>query len=285
MLLSRLIAVLMCAVAVGLAACAGQAAPPILGETTSTENLPDVVARVNGQDITRDEYERAVARLSPAGAIAQQVSNQVLDALIEQALIEQAAVELGITVDEADIDTEINALKALTTYWDAWLTYNGYTEADFRSALYSNLLTQRVRDAVLLQSGEVEAIRTVHARHILLASQDEAQAVSDRLANGEMFEALAAELSRDVTTKDVGGDLGFFVRTDLTTPQLADLAFSLEPGETSGPVQTALGWHIVQTLEFGERPLVSGEEAIAQEQRFIDWLMTRRQAATIERLF
>lgn len=285
MLLSRLIAVLMCAVAVGLAACAGQAAPPILGETTSTENLPDVVARVNGQDITRDEYERAVARLSPAGAIAQQVSNQVLDALIEQALIEQAAVELGITVDEADIDTEINALKALTTDWDAWLTDNGYTEADFRSALYSNLLTQRVRDAVLLQSGEVEAIRTVHARHILLASQDEAQAVSDRLANGEMFEALAAELSRDVTTKDVGGDLGFFVRTDLTTPQLADLAFSLEPGETSGPVQTALGWHIVQTLEFGERPLVSGEEAIAQEQRFIDWLMTRRQAAAIERLF
>ncbi|MBC6955905.1 MAG: SurA N-terminal domain-containing protein [Anaerolineae bacterium] len=283
--MSRLIAVLMCAVAVGLAACAGQAAPPILGETTSTENLPDVVARVNGQDITRDEYERAVARLSPAGAIAQQVSNQVLDALIEQALIEQAAVELGITVDEADIDTEINALKALTTDWDAWLTDNGYTEADFRSALYSNLLTQRVRDAVLLQSGEVEAIRTVHARHILLASQDEAQAVSDRLANGEMFEALAAELSRDVTTKDVGGDLGFFVRTDLTTPQLADLAFSLEPGETSGPVQTALGWHIVQTLEFGERPLVSGEEAIAQEQRFIDWLMTRRQAATIERLF
>ncbi|NOG51677.1 MAG: hypothetical protein HND48_21295 [Chloroflexi bacterium] len=75
------------------------------------------------------------------------------------------------------------------------------------------------------------------------------------------------------------------MRTDLTTPQLADLAFSLEPGETSGPVQTALGWHIVQTLEFGERPLVSGEEAIAQEQRFIDWLMTRRQAATIERLF
>ncbi|MCC6567513.1 MAG: SurA N-terminal domain-containing protein [Chloroflexi bacterium] len=283
--MSRLIAVLMCAVAVGLAACAGQAAPPILGETTSTENLPDVVARVNGQDITRDEYERAVARLSPAGAIAQQVSNQVLDALIEQALIEQAAVELGITVDEADIDTEINALKALTTDWDAWLTDNGYTEADFRSALYSNLLTQRVRDAVLLQSGEVEAIRTVHARHILLASQDEAQAVSDRLANGEMFEALAAELSRDVTTKDVGGDLGFFVRTDLTTPQLADLAFSLEPGETSGPVQTALGWHIVQTLEFGERPLVSGEEAIAQEQRFIDWLMARRQAATIERLF
>ncbi|NOG51676.1 MAG: hypothetical protein HND48_21290 [Chloroflexi bacterium] len=198
--MSRLIAVLMCAVAVGLAACAGQAAPPILGETTSTENLPDVVARVNGQDITRDEYERAVARLSPAGAIAQQVSNQVLDALIEQALIEQAAVELGITVDEADIDTEINALKALTTDWDAWLTDNGYTEADFRSALYSNLLTQRVRDAVLLQSGEVEAIRTVHARHILLASQDEAQAVSDRLANGEMFEALAAELSRDVTT-------------------------------------------------------------------------------------
>lgn len=283
--MSRLIAVLLCAAAVALAACAAQAAPPLLGEANTTENLPDVVVRVNGQDITREEYERAVARLSPAGVVAQHVSNQVLDALIEQTLIEQAAAELGVTVDAADIDAEINALKALTTDWDAWLSENGYTEAEFRAALYSNLLTQRVRDAVLLQTGEVEAIRTVHARHILLATQEEAQAVSERLANGETFEALAAELSRDVTTKDVGGDLGFFIRTDLTTPQLADLAFSLEPGETSGPVQTALGWHIVQTLEFGERPLMSGEEAIVQEQRFINWLMERRQAATIERLF
>jgi parvulin-like peptidyl-prolyl isomerase len=109
--------------------------------------------------------------------------------------------------------------------------------------------------------------------------------VRQRLSNGETFEALAAEVSRDVTTRDTGGNLGFFVRDDLTTPQLADLAFGLDAGEMAGPVETALGWHIVQTLEFGERPVASGGEALALEQRFTDWLATRRRSATIEVLF
>jgi len=240
---------------------------------------------VNGSNITRVDYERAVTRLSGAGAVAQTINDQVINTLIEQRIIEQAAVELNVAVSDADVDGEINALKALTGDWNAWLTENGYSEEEFREAIRSNLLTQRVREAVLAQTGDVNTIRTVHARHILVATQAEAEVVAQRLQNGEVFEALAAELSRDVTTKDTGGNLGFFVREDLTTPQLADLAFTLEPGQMAGPIETALGWHIVQTLEFGERPVATGGEAIALEQRFTDWLAARRQSATIEKLF
>ena len=244
-----------------------------------------MVARVNGSDITRADYERAVARLNGASALAQTVSDQVINTLIEQRIIEQAAADLDVAVTAEDVDAEINALKDLTADWNAWLTENGYTEPEFREAIRSNLLTQRVREAVLAQTGDVNTIRTVSARHILVATQAEAESVLQRLNNGETFEALAAEVSRDVTTRDTGGNLGFFTRDDLTTPQLADLAFTLDEGEMAGPVETVLGWHIVQTLEFGEEPVASGSEALALEQRFAQWLTERRQAATIEVLF
>ena len=273
--------------AVILAACApGETAPPQGSTDTAVQqSVPDVVARVNGSDITRADYERAVARLNGASALAQTVSDQVINTLIEQRIIEQAAAELNVAVTTEDVDAEINALKDLTGDWNAWLTENGYTEPEFREAIRSNLLTQRVREAVLAQTGDVNTIRTVHARHILVATQAEADGVMQRLNNGEAFEALAAEVSRDVTTRDTGGNLGFFTRDDLTTPQLADLAFTLGEGQMAGPVQTALGWHIVQTIEFGEEPVASGSEALALEQRFGQWLAERRQSATIEVLF
>lgn len=272
--------------AVFLAACAGgDAVQPGTVITPSAASIPDVVARVNGSDITRAEYERAVVRMSGVQTLTQSVNDQVINTLIEQRIIEQAAAELNVSVGDADVDAEINELKALTSDWNAWLSENGYTEPDFRAAIQSNLMTQRVREAVLAQMGNITTIRTVHARHILVSTEAEAATVLTRLANGEMFEALAAEVSRDVTTRDTGGNLGFFTREDLTTPQLADLAFTLEPGQMAGPVQTALGWHIVQTLEFGEVPVASGSEALAMEQRFTQWLASRRQAATVEVLF
>lgn len=270
-----------------LAACVAGETPPPQGSTDTAvqQTVPDVVARVNGSDITRADYEREVARRNGASALVQAVSDQAINTLIEQRIIEQAAAELNVAVTTEDVDAEINALKDLTIDWNAWLTENGYTEPEFRDAIRSNLLTQRVREAVLAQTGDVNTIRTVHARHILVATQAEAEAVLQRLNNGETFEALAAELSRDVTNRDTGGDLGFFTRDDLTTPQLADLALTLDEGEMAGPVQTALGWHIVQTLEFGEEPVASGSEALALEQYFAQWLAGRRQSATIEILF
>lgn len=286
-MLKRTLSFILIVSAAILAACvAGEPTPPQGSTETAVQpDVPDVVARVNGSDITRADYERAVGRLNGVSALAQTVSDQVINTLIEQRIIEQAAVELNVAVTAEDVDAEINALKDLTADWNAWLTDNGYTEPEFRDAIRSNLLTQRVREAVLAQTGDVTTIRTVSARHILVATREEAEAVMQRLNNGETFESLAAEVSRDVTTRDTGGNLGFFTRDDLTTPQLADLAFTLDAGEMAGPVETVLGWHIVQTLEFAEEPVASGSEALALEQRFAQWLAERRQSAAIEVLF
>jgi peptidyl-prolyl cis-trans isomerase C len=248
-----------------------------------------VVARVNGVEISRAAFEQQRARLLPPGSASDPAFDEaILNSLIEQVLFEQAAAELGVSVTDAQLDDELAAMRAQAEQatpggWVAWLSANGYAEADLREAVRSSLLAARVRDAVLADAGEVETVRAVRARHILLPTFEEAEAAKVRLQNGEPFDQVALALSRDVSTRASGGDLGFFVREDLTTPELADLAFALEPGQMAGPIQTVLGWHLVETLGFEERPVTDDGRAAAQETVFAAWLSARKAAATIER--
>lgn len=275
-----------------LTACGGAPAP----ETTTTAvpsitetPLPSLVAKVNGIEISRETFLRERAwRLSPDVPADPALDESIINALVEQILIEQAAEEYGVTVTDEELNAEMEAMRAQSEQsavggWQTWLDANGYTELQLREAVRDSLMVGRVRTAVLASLGDVETIQAVHARHILLETEADAATVKERLQNGESFEALAAEFSRDISTKDAGGDLGFFVRDDLTTPELAELAFALQPGQMAGPVQTILGWHIVETLGFEDRPLTNESLARAQEQQFAAWLNERKSQATIER--
>lgn len=88
------------------------------------------------------------------------------------------------------------------------------------------------------------------ARHILFAGPGEestakAQAALERLAAGEDFAALAAELSDDGGTKNRGGDLGWVIRGQMVGP-FENALFAMEEGAIEGPVQTQFGAHIIQ---------------------------------------
>jgi parvulin-like peptidyl-prolyl isomerase len=286
-----------------LTACGGETAPPATNPPQPTlppiasESLPTeeagvaLVAAVNGEGITLAEYEREFARSQQLGIAADlnALKQTVLDRLIEQQVIEQAAAQLGVTVTDAEIDADINSMAAQAgspEAWEQWKRDNLYTDEEYREATRSQLITLRVRDAIVAQrtaEGSAEGVRQVHARHILVATEAEAQAVLQRLQNGENFETLAAELSRDITTKDRGGDLGFFIAENLTTPELAEVAFGLEPGEMAGPIATALGYHIIQTIEFATLSTQPEEQARQQEAIFNTWLEEQLAAAQIER--
>jgi len=98
---------------------------------------------------------------------------------------------------------------------------------------------------------------TVRARHILIrvpadAGEDavaraleKAKMVRKKLDQGESFQKLAEEYSDDPGTKQKGGDLGFFSRDKMVKP-FSDAAFSLKKGETSDPVRSPYGFHIIQ---------------------------------------
>ncbi|MBE2267251.1 MAG: peptidylprolyl isomerase [Anaerolinea sp.] len=272
-----------------LSACGGAA--PADSVTTSPATQPpavlptnaageQIVARVNAQEITLPQLQRMEAQL---GGSTTEIRALALQTLIEQTVIRQAAAAQNIAITDAELDAELQAYierAGGADAWQTWLTSNNYSEADFRETLRDNLITQRMRDSL---TADLNAdVPQVHARHILVGTEQEALDVLARLQNGDDFAALAAVLSRDVTTRTSGGDLGWFAADELLEPLLAEQAFDLQPGEIVGPVATSLGFHIIQVIERGDRPLTEDRRAFVAQVRFENWLSQLLATAAIE---
>ena len=101
----------------------------------------------------------------------------------------------------------------------------------------------------------------------------------------EASKSFIVQYSLDGSTAPTGGDLDWVSRGDLLQPEVEDAIFALEPGQISPePVKSSLGYHIVQVLEKVEdRPLSQAALAEKQQQAFMAWLDSQRQAAVIER--
>lgn len=139
------------------------------------------------------------------------------------------------------------------TEWLALLRDNsGVSEAEYREIIRRQLVRAALSDYLAEQVETVE--EQVHARHILVETEEEIRAVKDRLDAGEDFAEVAAEVSLDTSNKDDGGDLGFFPRGAMVS-EFEDVAFSTPVGEVSEPFQTQFGWHVLQVLEKEEREL------------------------------
>lgn len=261
--------------------------PPADLPPSPSPQPPDPVARVNGVPIALAAYERALNRAAPETNVADSsvLSRQVLDTLIEQELINQGAAALGISVTDAEVEAQMDELRlseaGTVEAWQEWLALNQYTEDELRLDLRNSLLTQRVTE--LLSQPYYGIVPQVNARHILVATEAEANAALTRITNGEDFGAVAAQLSLDVTTKDVGGSLGWFTVYELVDRRLADVAYGLLPGQISPPVATTLGFHILQTLEAAQRPIEPERLVDIIPAIFNEWRDTLLQSAVIER--
>jgi hypothetical protein len=120
-----------------------------------------------------------------------------------------------------------------------------FSENDLRGLIRAQLYQEKLFEAVTADVTREQEM--VWARHILVTTEEEAQAVIDRLNAGEDFAAIAAEVSLDTSNKDQGGDLQWFTRERMVTP-FSDAAFAMEVGEISAPVQTEFGYHVIQVL-------------------------------------
>ncbi len=277
---------------IGLGACGGEAPPsatqaPPSATTAPTADASGLAARVNGVGISQEEFQRALTRNSADTTIADTnaLAAQTLETLIEQELINQGAAELGIRVNDEDVAAVIADLRQVNATsdaeWQNWLALNQYTEAELRAELYDQVLTQRVIEQ--FSARFVGNVPQVRARHILVQTEDAALAVLNRLNNGEDFALVAAQTSLDTTTRENGGDLGWFAHDELTDGVLTDVAFNLRPGQIAGPVPTSLGYHIIQVLEVAERPVEPERLTILVQNTFNNWLTALKQKATIER--
>ena len=264
---------------------------------TATSERP-LAAMVNGQPILLADYQEEAARFEAAmagqgfdleseggKAMLAQMRRQVLDSMIEQVLIEQAAAQEGAAISEEELDAAIRESIAAgggQASFEEWLQTSSLTYDDFRAGLRFQLLAQAIFERV---TGSIPTTaEQVHARHILVQTEEEAQAVLARLQAGEDFAALARQLSQDENTKEAGGDLGFFPRGLLISPEVEEAAFALTSGQTSEVVRSQFGYHVVQVLEKApDRPLPSELLNSLKEQAFARWMQEQWDSATIER--
>jgi peptidyl-prolyl cis-trans isomerase C len=199
-----------------------------------------VVATVNGEELRRSDLEAAAASLPeqyrqmPLPMIYDLLLDRVID--FELLANEAERLELG---DEPEVQPALERARA-----------DVLRNALVQQRVLESTSEERLRERYeqLKQSDDFMR-EEVHARHILLESEEEAQAVIEELQGGADFAALAGERSTDPSAARNAGDLGFFAREQMVD-EFAEAAFALEPGEVSPePVQSQFGWHVIEVMD------------------------------------
>ena len=210
---------------------------------------PDpLIATVNGQPIHLSDVRTGAAQLPeemrnlPPQMLFPMVVNQLID---QRALVAQARME-GLPKDP-------KVQEAMRAAADTAL----------QNALLSEEVGPQITDAKLhaayqAQYANKKGEEEVHARHILVATEAQADDIIKQLHNGADFATLAKKMSTDKETAQAnGGDLGWFKKGDML-PEFSNAAFSMKKGEiTPKPVHTRYGWHVIQVLDTRVAPPVS----------------------------
>lgn len=250
----------------------------------------DPAARVNGEIISRAELQREVARVAARMSVTvpgaqaplpAEVRADVLDRLIALRLMRQQAKRDGITVSERAIEERIARIVTEAGGRQQVLEVlqsEGYSGADFRQAILDLLLSEQLSEKHIQAPATIEERRV---RHVLVDSVDKALAARQRLAGGESWEAVAAEVSTDPGSRTRGGDLGFIQRGQ-TVPPFDQAAFALPLNELSQPVQTSFGYHILLVTAARSQPPTPEQAATLRQREFSRYLQALRQQAQIE---
>jgi len=222
------------------------ATPPVAAGATADP----VVAKVDGQPIYLSDLQSAAqeippnARNMPQATLYPMLLEQMIDG---QALVAEAR-KAGLQNDPA-VKRQIAAATDHVLETAMLSKVVGPTLTD-------DALHARYQRDIANQPGADE----VHARHILVDSEDLAKKIIAELKKGADFAALAKQYSKDPGT-DHSGDLGFF-RKDEMVPEFAAAAFAMQPGQVSDvPVHTQFGWHVIQVLERRHSPPPTFDQA------------------------
>ncbi len=197
-----------------------------------------VLATIGDMTITEGDLALAAEDL---GQQLQQVPPEqqkafLITVLIDMKVMATAARENGI--DQAEVYKRRLAYQA----------EKALRREFFTTKVAPTVTEDTIKAAYETYKAEFKPEETVHARHILVATKEEADAIKKDLDGGKPFEVLAMEKTTDPSGKQNGGDLGFFKRGQMVK-EFEDVAFALEAGKVSDPVQTQFGWHIIKVEE------------------------------------
>ncbi|WP_448950486.1 peptidylprolyl isomerase [Labrys neptuniae] len=209
---------------------AAQPAPAAAGTPTIS---------VDGQPVTQDDLNAVEQE------IGQNLSPQLSPAKRQDVII-NAAINLRLAANEAEkqkVMDEAELAKKLAFYRQRILI-DALVAKAAKEAVTDEAIKKAYDDQVKLIPAQDE----VHARHILVASEDDAKKVEARLKAGEDFAKVAKDVSKDPGSAEQGGDLGWFTK-DRMVKEFADAAFGMKPGEVSQPVKSQFGYHVIKLEE------------------------------------
>jgi peptidyl-prolyl cis-trans isomerase C len=258
------------------AAMAGCIAAVLLTGPVRAEDK--VLAKVNGSEIRQSDVALAEEELGPSLAQMDPSTKDenVLAFLIDMKVVAKAAEDKKI----ADTDD----FKKRLAFTRSRLLMDNLLGQEGKAATTDDAMKKVYEDAAKQISGEQE----IHARHILVETEDEAKAVKAELDKGADFAELAKKKSKDPGASD-GGDLGFFTK-DQMVPEFSDAAFKLQPGQISDPVKSQFGWHVIKVEEKRNRKPPEFDQVKGQIETYVtrkaqaDYVAKLRDGAKIERM-
>lgn len=262
-----------------LAAATGCLALALLtGSPVYAEDANPVLAKVNGSEIRQSDVALAEEELGPSLAQMDPATKKdnVLSFLIDMTIVSKAAEEKKIE-DRPEFKTRL-AFAKNRLLMDNLLAVEG------KAATTDEAMKKVYEEASKQITGEQE----VHARHILVETEDEAKAVEEELKKGADFAELAKKKSKDPGASD-GGDLGFFTKEQMV-PEFSAVAFAMEPGKISDPVKSQFGWHVIKVEEKRSRKAPDFEQVKGQIETYVtrkaqaDYVAKLREGAKVERM-
>ncbi len=196
-----------------------------------------VILKVGGDDIKKSEVERVWKSIFPGDnppdfdTFEEKIKDNVLRGIASEHIVEKEAMKSGIQNSD-EVKARIAAAE--------------------KQIVIQEFLKQKAKELVTdkeLKAAYDERTKSpeeeIHARHILVKTEEEAKDIAKKLKNGGDFEKIAKEKSEDKASGANGGDLGWFT-ADKMVPEFSRVAFSLKKGEISQPVKTDFGWHVIQ---------------------------------------
>src|SRR5476649_928578 len=249
----------------------------LAGLPVRAEDANPVLAKVNGSEIRQSDLALAEEELGPSLAQMDPATKKenVLSFLIDMKIVAKAAEDKKVENDED--------FKKRLAFTRNRLLMDNLLATEGKAATTDEAMKKVYEDASKQITGEQE----VHARHILVETEDEAKAVKDELKKGADFAELAKKKSKDPGASD-GGGLGFFTK-DQMVPEFSTVAFALEPGKISDPVKSQFGWHIIKVEEKRNRKAPEFEQVKAQIETYVtrkaqaDYVAKLRETAKVER--
>ena len=278
--------------------------------------IPDVLAHVNGEDVTKADLDRAVQALEaraggPVPAEQRdQVVRGVLDQLIGYKVLVQETRARKVAVPDADVDARIGQIRGQfpsEAEFTQMLTQRNLTleqvKSDARQDMaIAKLIEDEIASKVAVKPEQVTDFyaknpdqfkqgESVRASHILISvpkgadaatkaqARDKAEQVLKEVKGGGDFAALAKQHSADPGSATKGGDLGFFQQGQMVGP-FNDAAFSLAPGAISDLVETDFGFHIIKVAEKKEGRTIPLEEVRPQVEQYLERLNRQEQTET-----